>query len=140
MRFSTLRTGAIRVVAWSSENSLVVGTNSDSGRVVLWNGGGARIKVGRKGGGCFHGKVYMYLEAKRCIVCFVDSISYTCDKSSHSPELFPRIDPMDAYYVLNPGGDLKNVNRKAKWFRQRFRTPSSTWNHELVDLSIEPKT
>ena len=55
----------------------------------------------------------------------VGSISSTLDRSHHQQEqvgrncaTFPLIDPLDAFYLLNPSGDLSNTQVEFEnWFR-----------------------
>ena len=45
------------------------------------------------------------------------SISTRLDRSSHHN---PSIDPLDAFYVLNPSGDLSSLQTKfEKWFNDQ---------------------
>lgn len=57
----------------------------------------------------------------------IGSISATLDRSRHLQEkvgpnsvLFPLIDPLDAYYLLNPSGDLSSTEIAfGRWFRDQ---------------------
>lgn len=54
----------------------------------------------------------------------VASISCTYDRCSHFQkkvgEVFPMIDPLDAYYLLNPGGDLSSTEAVfGDWFKDQ---------------------
>ncbi|KAI7738299.1 hypothetical protein M8C21_012961, partial [Ambrosia artemisiifolia] len=57
----------------------------------------------------------------------VASISCTYGRCCHSQEkdrkdssFFPMIDPLDAYYLLNPGGDLSNTETEfGNWFKDQ---------------------
>lgn len=54
----------------------------------------------------------------------VASISCTYDRCSHFQEkvgvVFPMIDPLDAYFLLNPGGDLINTEAEfGDWFKDQ---------------------
>ena len=57
----------------------------------------------------------------------VGSISAILDRSHHYQELagtnpaaFPLIDPLDAFYLLNPSGDLSSSQAAfEKWFRDQ---------------------
>ncbi|KAK1425541.1 hypothetical protein QVD17_20895 [Tagetes erecta] len=72
----------------------------------------------------------------------VASIAYTCEKWHHArnngqqdSSQFPVIDPLNAYYVLNPGGypKLTMVNDLAPWFKARItKVCKKDFPHEYV--------
>ena len=57
----------------------------------------------------------------------IASISFTYDRCCHYQEkvgtasaVFPTIDPLDAYYLLNPGGDLISTEAEfGNWFKDQ---------------------
>lgn len=67
------------------------------------------------------------------------TISARLDRSYHNQEqtrTFPFIDPLDAFYLLNPGGDLGSTQIEFEnWFRDQnfeviFHNPSLEENYE----------
>ncbi|KAI3774516.1 hypothetical protein L1987_49074 [Smallanthus sonchifolius] len=78
----------------------------------------------------------------------VASISCTYDRCCHFQEkvgedssLFPMIDPLDAYYLLNPGGDLYRTEAEfGNWFKdQNFEGTAGT-SPSVDELSVALKS
>lgn len=70
----------------------------------------------------------------------IGSISAILDRSHHHQEqagmnaaAFPLIDPLDAFYLLNPSGDLSSSQTAfEKWFRDQNIEGHSTLHKVLI--------
>ncbi|KAL8258316.1 hypothetical protein R6Q59_030357 [Mikania micrantha] len=77
----------------------------------------------------------------------VASILCTYDRCCHFQEnvgkdslLFPMIDPLDAYYLLNPGGDLSNTEAEfGNWFKDQNLEGTAGTSPSLDELTVALK-
>ncbi|KAL8258352.1 hypothetical protein R6Q59_030393 [Mikania micrantha] len=77
----------------------------------------------------------------------VASILCTYDRCCHFQEnvgkdslLYPMIDPLDAYYLLNPGGDLSNTEAEfGNWFKDQNLEGTAGTSPSLDELTVALK-
>ncbi|KAK1417650.1 hypothetical protein QVD17_26781 [Tagetes erecta] len=77
----------------------------------------------------------------------VASISCTYERCCHFQEkigsnssVFPMIDPLDAYYLLNPGGDLSNTEAEfGNWFKDQNLEGTAGTSPSVDELSVALK-
>nr|XP_043623197.1 separase [Erigeron canadensis] len=78
----------------------------------------------------------------------VASISCTYDRCCHiqgevgrDSAIFPMIDPLDAYYLLNPGGDLSHTEAEfGNWFKDQKLEGTSGTSPSVDELSVALKS
>ncbi|XP_024980177.1 separase [Cynara cardunculus var. scolymus] len=78
----------------------------------------------------------------------VASISFTYDRCCHYQEkvgtdsaVFPMIDPLDAYYLLNPGGDLSSTEAEfGSWFKDQNLQGTTGTSPTVDELSVALKS
>ncbi|CAI9287139.1 unnamed protein product [Lactuca saligna] len=73
----------------------------------------------------------------------VATISYTFDRSCQYQEksaVFPMIDPLDAYYLLNPGGDLPSTQAEFQhWLKDKNLEGTTGTSPSVDELSMALK-
>ncbi|KAI3715733.1 hypothetical protein L6452_22720 [Arctium lappa] len=78
----------------------------------------------------------------------VASISFTYDRCNHYHEkvgvdsaVIPMIDPLDAYYLLNPGGDLSSTEAEfGNWFKDQNLQGTTGTSPTVDELSVALKS
>lgn len=54
------------------------------------------------------------------ISCTYERCCHFQEKIGKDPVVYPMIDPLDAYYLLNPGGDLSSTEAEfGNWFKDQ---------------------
>ncbi|PWA66399.1 separase [Artemisia annua] len=74
------------------------------------------------------------------ISCTYDRCCHIQEKAGKDSAVFPMIDPLDAYYLLNPGGDLSDTEAEFRaWFKDQNLKGTSGTSPTVDELSVALK-